>query len=696
MTEPTTHATSEPTHATSEPAHTTTAHPLLMQPLTVGGLTLRNRIVMGAMHTRLESLDRPGERLAAFFATRAAGEAALVLTGGFSPNSEGRLEADSPILQAGTPLGDHRTICHAVHAEGGLIALQILHAGRYAKIPECVAPTAIRARINRHVPRPLSTDEVWRTIGEFATTARLAREAGYDGVEIMGSEGYLINEFTAPRTNNRDDEFGGDLDGRLRLPVEIVKAVRGATGPGFLIVYRISAIDLVEDGLSGEEVAELARRVETAGADVINTGIGWHESLVPTIAAVVPRAAWSEATARVTAAVSVPVIASNRINDPDVAEQLLADGTAALVSMARPMLADPDFALKVRQGRAEEINTCIACNQSCLDRIFTERTATCLVNPRAGRELELISVRPPVRKRLAVIGAGPAGLAFAVEAADRGHAVTLYDAAEAIGGQLNMARVVPGKSEFNQLLRYFRVRLERLCVDVRLGKPVDADQLEAHTFDEVIVATGVTPRIPQIPGVDHPSVVSYIDVLTRAVTPGHRVAVIGAGGIGFDVAEFLIGDADEGLRAEAFHRAWNVDAAGDSAGGLLGPLPEHDPGRRITMFQRTDEPLGRRLGRSTGWILKSRLRRAGVGMVHGAQYQAIDDAGLHYTGADGEPRVLGVDTIVLCAGQESSRDLYDQLQARGVASRLIGGAHVAAELDAAAAIDEATRLALSI
>jgi 2,4-dienoyl-CoA reductase (NADPH2) len=690
MTEPPSPDTSAETSARD------TAHPLLMQPLTVGALTLRNRIVMGAMHTRLETLDRPGERLAAFFATRAAGEAALLLTGGFAPNSEGRLEGDSPVLQAGTPLEDHRAICRAVHAEGGRIALQILHAGRYAKIAECVGPSAIRARINRHVPRPLTTDEVWRTIGEYATTAQLAGEAGYDGVEIMGSEGYLINEFTVRRTNDRTDEFGGDLEGRLRLPVEIVKAVRAATGPDFLIVYRISAIDLVEDGLSGAEISELARRVEAAGADVLNTGIGWHESLVPTIAAVVPRAAWSEATARVSAAVSVPVIASNRINDPDVAEQLLAEGTAAMVSMARPMLADPLFARKVREGRAEEINTCIACNQSCLDRIFTERTATCLVNPRAGRELELISTRPAVRKHLAVVGAGPAGLAFAVEAADRGHTVTLYDAADTIGGQLNLARVVPGKSEFDQLLRYFRVRLDKLCVDVRLGKPVDAAQLAGYEFDEVVVATGVTPRIPDIPGHDHSSVVSYIDVLTGAVTPGRRVAVIGAGGIGFDVTEFLIGDAEEGLRPEAFLRAWNVDATGAGAGGLLGPLPRHRPDRQITMFQRTDQPLGRRLGRSTGWILKSRLRRAGVAMVQGVRYDRIDDDGVHYTGPDGQPQTLAVDTVVLCAGQESARELHDELRNLGVSSRLIGGAHVATELDAAAAIEEATRLALTI
>jgi 2,4-dienoyl-CoA reductase (NADPH2) len=672
-----------------------THHPLLMSPLTVAGLTLRNRIVMGAMHTRLETLDRPGERLAAFFAERAAGEAALLLTNGFSPNQEGRIEEDSPVLEAGSDLAEHRQVCAAVHAEGGRIALQILHAGRYARIPGCVGPSARRARINRHVPRPLTTDDVWRTIAEFVTTTVLAKEAGYDGVEIMGSEGYLVNEFTALRTNDRADEFGGDLDGRLRLPVEIVRAARAAVGPDFLLIYRISALDLVEDGLPADEIAELARRVEAAGADLINTGIGWHESLVPTIAAVVPRAAWRAATARVAAAVAVPVIASNRINDADVAEGLLADGTAALVSMARPLLADPQFALKVREGRAEEIVPCIACNQSCLDRIFTGSTASCLVNPRAGREIEFLTTAPAVRKRVGVVGAGPAGLTFAVEAAQRGHAVTLYDAAETVGGQLNLARVVPGKSEFDTLLGYYRTRLDALGVDLRLGKQVDAGQLAAEGFDEVVVATGVTPRVPDIPGLDHPSVVSYVDVLTGAVEPGARVAIIGAGGIGFDVAEYLVGDADEGVRPAAFLAAWNVDEAGGEPGGLLGPLPEHPARRAITLLQRKDEPLGRGLGRSTGWILRSRLRRAGVDMVQGVRYDLVDDAGMHVT-VGGRARVIPVDTVVVCAGQDSARDLYDRLVERGVPARLVGGAHVAAELDAAGAIEEATRLAVSV
>ncbi|MFC4945106.1 FAD-dependent oxidoreductase [Pseudonocardia sp. GCM10023141] len=674
-----------------------TSHPHLMEPLRLRSMTLRNRIVMGAMHTRLETLDRPAERLAAFFTARATGEAALLLTNGFSPNQEGRLELDSPVLEDGVPLDDHRVVCDAVHAAGGRIALQLLHAGRYAKFSECVGPSAIRARINPHVPRPLTTEDVWRTIDEYARASALAREAGYDGVEIMGSEGYLINQFAALRTNDRVDEFGGDLDGRLRLAVEVTRAVRAAVGEDFLVIHRVSALDLVEDGLTAAEVVELSRRVVAAGADVLNTGIGWHESQVPTIAATVPRAAWSDAVRRVSEAVIVPVIASNRINDPDVAEEIVASGTAALISMARPLLADPDFARKVREGRTDEINTCIACNQACLDRIFTERPASCLVNPRAGHELEFVATAPAVRRRIGVVGAGPAGLAFAVESAQRGHSVTLYDGADTIGGQLNMARVVPGKSEFNQLLRYFRVQLERTGVDVRLGKVVDADQLGAEGFDEVVIATGVTPRIPDLPGLDHPSVVSYVDVLTGAVVPGDRVGIIGAGGIGFDVAEYLMGDAEEGLRPSAFFAAWGVSTDGSVAGGVTGPPPDHRAAaaRTITMFQRKDEPLGRRLGKSTGWILKSRLRRAGVTMVQGARYDAVDDAGLHYT-AGGESHVLPLDTVVLCAGQESARGLHDQLAEHGVAARLIGGAHVSAELDAVAAIDEATRLAFTI
>lgn len=675
---------------------TTTVHPHLLAPLRIGSVTLPNRMVMGAMHSRLETLDRPVERLAEFYATRARGEIGLILTGGYAPHPDGRMDPESGVIDDDHEIESHRAVCQAVHDAGGRIALQLLHAGRYAKVPECVGPSAQRARINRYEPRVLDSAEVWDVIAQFVRAAELAKNAGYDGVEIMGSEGYLINEFISPRTNDRGDEFGGDLDGRLRLPVEIVRQVRERVGTNFLLIYRISAIDLVEDGLNGGEITELARRVETAGADIINTGVGWHESAVPTIAASVPRAAWAFAVRRVKAAVTVPVIASNRINDPDVAENLLAAGDADLISMARPLLADPDFAHKVRAGRSDEINTCIACNQACLDRIFTDSTASCMVNPRAGHEIEFLAEAPAVRKRIGVVGAGPAGMAFALTAAERGHTVTLYDAAEELGGQWNMAKVVPGKSEFNQAIRYYRVRLDRLGVDLRLGKAVDAETLAAEHHDEIILATGVTPRRPDIPGIDHPAVVSYLDVLTAAVTPGRRVAIIGAGGIGFDTAEYLVGNPDLALDPQLFLRDWGVAAVEEHLrGDVTAPPPEPSPAHEITMFQRKPGRMGRGLGKSTGWILRARLRKAGVAEVTGVRYDAIDDDGLHYT-VDGTAHVHPCDTIVICAGQESDRSLHTALADRGIHARLIGGADVAAELDAVRAIDQATRLAVTL
>lgn len=672
-----------------------TSYPHLLAPLDFGFVTLRNRIVMGAMHTRLETLDRPAERLAAFYAARARGETGLILTGGFAPNPEGRIEPGGPMLNSAAQLDEHRAVCNAVHGAGGRIALQILHTGRYAKLPECVGPSALRARINRYTPRALSTEEVWRTIADFARTASLARAAGYDGVEIMASEGYLINEFTAPVTNRREDEFGGSFDHRVRLPVEIVRAVRQACGHDFLLIYRISSIDLIEGGLPPQEIAELARRVERAGANLLNTGIGWHESPVPTIAASVPRAAWAFAARRVKEAVSIPVIASNRINTPELAESLLAAGAADLVSMARPLLADPDFARKAREGRADEIAPCIACNQSCLDRIFTERAATCLVNPRAGREIEFEDA-PATRKRIAVVGAGPAGLAFAVNAAECGHDVTLYEATDAPGGQLNIAQVVPGKGEFGELLRYFRVRLQRLGVKLRLGEPASVETLLAGGFDEIVLANGVRPRVPDLPGIDHPKVLSYTDVLTGRKPIGERVAIIGAGGIGFDVADLLVGDAEEARVPEKFLAAWGVDPAAAGGLGANAAGPRSAVRRRaVTLFQRKPEKPGASLGKTTGWILKARLREAGVEMVSGASYTGIDDEGLHYM-VDGVAKLLPVDQVVICAGQESDRDLYDALVVRGAQPRLIGGADVAAELDAARAIEQATRLAVAL
>ncbi len=672
-----------------------TSFPQLLAPLDLGYLTLANRMVMGAMHTRLETLDRPRERLVAFYRARAQGEIGLILTGGFSPNREGLMEDGAPLLDAAASLDDHRAIADAVHEEGGRVALQILHAGRYGRHTLCVGPSPGRAPINRIAPRSLDGADIARTIADYAVTAARAREAGYDGVEIMGSEGYLINEFTAPRTNQREDDYGGALAGRLRLPVEITAAVRRAVGRDFLVIYRIAAIDLVADGMSGDEVAALAQQVAAAGADMLNTGIGWHEASIPTIAASVPRAAWRFAVANVKRAVAVPVIASNRINTPDVAEALIAEGVADLVSMARPLLADPDFARKVRRGESAAINTCIACNQACLDRIFTERAATCLVNPRACREIEFASPPAAHAKRIAVVGAGPAGLAFAVEAAARGHRITLFEQAREIGGQLLMARVVPGKSEFNETLRYFRHRLEAGDVELRLGVMAQADALAAEGFDAIVVATGVRPRRPDIPGIDRAHVLSYVDVLAKFRTVGKRVAIIGAGGIGFDTAEFLCGDPAEALAPGVFADAWGVDPAIAGPGGLRTPGPAAAPRHVITLLQRRDERPGSSLGKSTGWILKARLRRAGVAMVQGAAYDAIEEDGLAVTVA-GERRVIAADTVVICAGQEPERGLYDALRRRGIDVHLIGGAREAVELDACRAIEEATRLAIAL
>lgn len=671
-------------------------YPNLLSALRVGSLTLPNRMVMGAMHTRLETLDRPQARLAAFYAERARGEIGLILSGGYAPVPEGVMEEGGPLFNRPAQIDDHRVLTSAVHKEGGRIVLQILHAGRYAKVPACVSPSAGRARINSHAPRPLSTGEVWETIAQFAHTAALAQEAGYCGVEVMGSEGYLINEFTAPVTNRRDDVFGLDFSGRVRLPVEIVKAIRNRVGSNFLVIYRISAVDLVDGGMSGEETAALARLVEQAGANVINTGVGWHEAAIPTIAATVPRAAWMHAVRNIKQAVTIPVIASNRISTPEIAEDIISSGIADLVSMARPLLADPFFARKARLGEAAAINTCIACNQACLDQIFTNQTASCLVNPLAGRELDFPDAAAPADgvKRLAVVGAGAAGMAFALHAGRRGHRVVLHESSHELGGQLNLARKIPGKSEFSELLRYFRESLRDAGVEIRLGRPAVARELMKDGYDAVVIASGVRPRMPDIPGIDDPKVVSYHDVLAKGAPVGERVAIVGAGGIGFDMAAYLIGDADASLDIARFFERWGIDATLASPGGLVDAKPGTAMSREIHMFQRKPGAFGKTLGKSTGWILKAKLRDARVSMTAGVRYDGIDERGLHYS-VDGARHVCAADTIIICAGQDANRGLHDELKVLGVSAHLIGGADSASELDAMRAIDQAARLALS-
>lgn len=664
----------------------------LLSPLRVGAFDLCNRVIMGSMHTRLESFPDPIERQTAFYVERARGGVALIVTGGFSPNAEGVLEPDGPRMDDAAEAARLRPICDAVHAEGSLICAQILHAGRYAKIETCVAPSPIRAPINRFTPREMTHDDILRTIEDFATAAANAKAAGFDGVEVMGSEGYLLNEFTVPHTNRRTDEWGGSADNRHRLPIEIVRAVRERCGPDFMIIYRISAADLIENGAPAEEIAALARKVEAAGADLLNTGIGWHEARVPTIAYPVPRGAWRHAAANVKRAVTIPVVASNRINTPQMAEEIIASGDADMVSMARPMLADPHFVRKTREGRGDEINTCIACNQACLDYIFSERAAGCLVNPRAGREIEFHDGPAAAPRKIAVIGGGAAGMACAVEAARLGHDVTLFEAAKCLGGQLNLARAAPGKDEFNETLRYFEGQLRKARVTVNLGVRARPEDL-ADGFHHVVIATGVRPRIPDIPGVDHPKVATYAQILSGERKAGARVAIMGAGGIGFDVAEFLVTDPSEAGQTEAFFATWGVDGAFALPGALCGdPLMPVASTRKVTMLQRRPTKPGGTLGVSTGWILRNALRKRGVEILAGVRYDRIDDDGLHITLND-RAMCLDVDSIVLCTGQEPEQALFQALTAMGVSTTMIGGAREAAELDALRAIDEGVRLA---
>ncbi|MDF3301369.1 NADPH-dependent 2,4-dienoyl-CoA reductase [Streptomyces tropicalis] len=668
-------------------------YPHLLSPLDLGFTTLPNRVLMGSMHVGLEEAERGFERMAAFYAARARGGVGLIVTGGIAPNDEGRPYPGGARLTTEEEAAQHEPVTAAVHREGGRIALQILHFGRYAYHEELVAPSPLQAPISPFVPRELSDADVERTIGDYARTARLAQQAGYDGVEIMGSEGYLVNEFIAGQTNRRTDRWGGSYENRMRFPVEIVRRVREAVGENFIVIYRLSMLDLVPGGSSLEEVVTLARAVEAAGATLINTGIGWHEARIPTIATSVPRGAYTWVTKKLMGAVGIPLVTTNRINTPELAEQLLADGHADMVSMARPMLADPDFVAKAADGRSEAINTCIGCNQACLDHTFSGQITSCLVNPRACHETELVLSPTRLRKRIAVVGAGPAGLACAVSAAERGHAVTLFDAAAEIGGQLNVARKVPGKQEFDETLRYFRHQLEQHGVDVRLGERVAAGDLGG--FDDVVVATGVTPRTPDIPGIDHPSVVGYLDVLRDGAPVGERVAILGAGGIGFDVAEYLTDGGDKAHEdPAAYFRAWGVDMDYRAPGGLAAPERPAPP-RTVHLLQRKTSKVGAGLGRTTGWIHRTELKHRGVTMVPGVRYDRIDDAGLHIT-VDGDGTVLEVDTVVLCTGQDPRRDLYDELVAAGRAAHLIGGADVAAELDAKRAIKQGTELAAAL
>jgi 2,4-dienoyl-CoA reductase (NADPH2) len=674
----------------------------LLSPLDLGFTTLPNRVLMGSMHTGLEDNPKHFGRLANYFAERARGGVGLIVTGGFAPNIEGWLSPFGSRLASSRAAQRHRPIVDAVHAEGGRIALQILHAGRYGYHPLSVAPSKIKSPITPFVPRALSTAGVERQIRAFVRCASLAREAGYDGVEVMGSEGYFINQFLVEHTNRRNDEWGGSFENRMRLPVEIVSRIREAVGRDFIIVYRLSILDLIPNGQSWDEVVRMAKAISSAGATILNSGIGWHEARIPTIATSVPRGAFTWVTGKLrrelrAAGIEIPLCTTNRLNTPEVADAVLAAGDADMVSMARPLLADPDFVRKASQGRAADINTCIACNQACLDHTFSGKISSCLVNPRACHETELV-IEPARRvKKIAVVGAGPAGLAAATTLAERGHSVTLFDADQRIGGQFNLAKKIPGKEEFEETLRYFQGRLVATEVDVRLGQRIGAESLIGGGFDEVILATGVIPRDPKISGQDHPKVCSYLDVLSGKRTVGARVAVVGAGGIGFDVAEFLVHDGHSiTLDRDAWLREWGVGDPAVARGGVAGVKPQPTPpAREVFLLQRKAGKPGAGLGKTTGWIHRTALKMKRVEMIGDVQYRHIDDTGLHILVGDA-PRTLEVDTVVLCTGQEPLRALAAPLQQAGLTVHLIGGADVAAELDAKRAIRQATELAARI
>jgi 2,4-dienoyl-CoA reductase (NADPH2) len=670
-----------------------------MAPLDLGFTTLRNRSLMGSMHTGLE--EKPGgfERMAVYFAERARGGVGLMVTGGIAPNAEGGVYSGAAKLTTPEEAANHRIVTKAVHEAGGKICMQILHAGRYAYSPKQVAPSAIQAPINPFKPKELDEEGIEKQIQDFVTCATLAQTAEYDGVEIMGSEGYFINQFLVAHTNHRTDRWGGSYENRMRLPVEIVRRVREAVGLNFIIIYRLSMLDLIEGGSTWEEVVQLAQAIEQAGATLINTGIGWHEARIPTIATKVPRAAFAKVTAKMRGSVSIPLITTNRINTPEVAEQILAEGDADMVSMARPFLADPEFVNKAAAGRGDEINTCIGCNQACLDHTFGGKLTSCLVNPRACHETELNYLPVTQVRKIAVVGAGPAGLAAATVAAQRGHEVTLFDSASEIGGQFNVAKRIPGKEEFYETLRYFGRKLETTGVELRLNTRVKVDDLLGQGYDEVILATGIAPRTPTIPGVDNPKVLSYLDVILARKPVGKSVAVIGAGGIGFDVSEYLVHQGvATSLDRDAFWDEWGIDTQLEARGGVAGiKAHPHAPARQVFLLQRKATKVGDGLGKTTGWIHRTGLKNKQVQMLNSVEYLKIDDAGLHIRiGAEGEEKLLPVDNVVICAGQDPLRELYEGLQAAGQSVHLIGGADVATELDAKRAIDQGSRLAAGL
>ncbi|MCI5081901.1 MAG: FAD-dependent oxidoreductase [Saprospiraceae bacterium] len=666
-------------------------YPHLLAPLDLGFTQLKNRVLMGSMHTGLEEEKNGFEKMAAYFGERARGQVGLIVTGGIAPNRAGWVAPFSAKMTTKKEAKNHELITQEVHKEGGKICMQILHAGRYGYHPLAVAPSSIKSPISPFKPWKLSQSGIEKTIKSFIRCATLAREAGYDGVEIMGSEGYLINQFIVSKTNKRKDEWGGSYENRIRLPLEIVSRVRKAVGDDFIIIYRLSMLDLVHDGSSWEEVELLAKRIEESGATIINTGIGWHESRVPTIATMVPRGGFSWVTRKLMGKVGIPLITTNRINMPEVAEQILADKHADMVSMARPFLADPEFVKKAMENRRDEINTCIACNQACLDHVFKQKRASCLVNPRACYETELNFTPAQQKKKIAIVGAGPAGLACATYAAQRGHEAHLYEASSEIGGQFRMAMSIPGKEEFVETIRYFKKQMELHKVHVHLNTEVSKEIIEQGQFDEVVIATGVKPRIPDIPGIDHPKVLSYMEVLQGQKEVGEKVAIIGAGGIGFDVASYLLEKAEAPISTEAFMEQWGVDMAHQAKGGL-GEASLGLPLRQIFLMQRSDGKLGRKLGKTTGWIHRASLRKHGVQMIGGVKYLKIDDAGLHLD-IKGKAEVLDVDHIVVCAGQLSNTKLAKQLASGSTTIHIIGGANEARELDAKKAIREAADLA---